>query len=57
MRRGAAARELHRERGLRFVAEGYELVPTNDWETKIQAKQRTLPKGAYMWYKGSDNLW
>ena len=44
MRRGAAARELHRDKGLRFIAEGYELVPTQHWETKIHAKQGTVPK-------------
>ena len=26
-------------------------------ETKIHAKHGTVPKGAYLWYKGSDNLW
>lgn len=28
MRRRAAAREVHRDEGLRFVADGYELVST-----------------------------
>ena len=57
MRRGAAARELHRDKGLRFVADGYELVPTKQWDDKFRAKDKPPPKGAYLWYKGSDHLW
>ena len=44
MRRGAAARELHRDKGLRFVADGYELVPTKQWDDKFRAKDQSLPK-------------
>ena len=54
---GAAARELHRDKGLRFVADGYELVPTKQWDDKFRAKDQSLPKGAYLWYKVSDYLW
>lgn len=45
MRHGMASRELHRTKGLRFVAGGYELVPTKYWEESIRAKQGVLSEG------------
>ena len=55
IRRGAAARELHRSLGERFVANGYGLVNRAQWTR--QFKDNHLPKGAYLWYKGGDDLW
>ncbi|CAM9193784.1 unnamed protein product [Sphacelaria rigidula] len=56
MRRGAAARELHCDQGLHFVADGYELVSTKTCKVKFFANQQILPKGSYLWLRGSDNL-
>lgn len=57
MSRRAAARELHRDKYFRFVGDVYGLVQAKHWEEDIRAKHRVLLIGAYLWYKGNDNLW
>lgn len=55
LRRGAAARELCRLDGKRFVAKGYGLVHHATWLT--QFADRTLLKGAYVWHRATTGLW
>eukprot|EP00752_Nemacystus_decipiens_P015617 g13940.t1 len=55
MRVGSAQPEIARSKGVRFLAEGYALVPHHLWTRRFRVS--TLPTGAYFWYKSSDNLW
>ena len=55
MRIGAAQRELSRNNGERFLAQGDACVPRADWLRRYHGT--VLPKGAHFWYKGDDGLW
>ena len=55
MRRGTALREIHRERGERFVAKGYDLVSREQFLRTFSDPGRL--KGAHMWYKSKDSRW
>ena len=55
MRQGAALREIHRERGERFVAKGYGLVSRKQFLRTFSHDSRL--KGAHVWYKDKDSRW
>ena len=55
MRRSAASREIHRERGERFVTRGHLLVSRQQFERVFADGNKLL--GAHLWFKSSDNLW
>lgn len=54
-RQGAALREIHRERGERFVAKGYDLVPREQFARTFSDPCRL--KGAHVWYKDKGSRW
>ena len=56
MRRSAAARELHRNRGERFVANGYQFVTRQQFE-RVFLNDRDKLRGAYFWFRDRDLLW
>ena len=55
MRLCAAARELHRERGERYVAKGQQLVPHSQYERLFSDTSKL--RGAHVWFKNRDDLW
>ena len=55
MRRSAASRDIHRERGEGFVARGHLLVNRQQYE-RVFADGNKL-RGAHFWFKSKDNLW
>lgn len=55
-RKGAAARELHRDTSQRFVTCGHTVVSRRQWENNFRCAK--LLKGAHFWYKQpGDGLW
>ena len=52
---GAAQRKLSRNHGERSLAPGYACAPRAEWFRRY--RDRVLPKGAHVWYKGGDGLW
>ena len=55
MRVEAAQREPARNKGTRFLPPGYSYVNHQTWTRRFSGT--TVPVGAYVWYKGQDNLW
>ena len=55
MRRGAASRGIHRERGERFVARGHLLLSRQQYERGFADGSKRL--GVPLWFKSSANLW
>lgn len=53
-RRGAAATELHRDRGGSFVADGFQFVAHQQYERV--SSDRSKLRFAYFWYKKRDNI-
>ena len=54
-RQGAALREIHRERGERFVAKGYGLVSRKQYLRTFSDPKKL--RGAHLWYKDKDSHW
>ena len=55
MRIGAAARELARAKGERYLPPGYSFVSRSTWDRRFA--DTPLPVGAFFWYKAQDGLW
>ena len=55
MRIGAAQRELSRNNGERFLADGYGCVPSTEWLHRYSTTVHI--DGAHFWFKDDDGLW